>query len=149
MLPRIHSAESERTPRFAGQASLTTVHQDRTRALVRATGEWDLANVDSLAELIDRHQRSGRRFVRLDLSAVTFLDCACLDVLLDAHLRLLADRGTLVLTGVTPRIVRLLSFARLDGVLLTTSLSDLESHPDRLPAPTPRGSVVRPLVRPA
>ena len=145
MLPRIHPAST--TPTNT-RASLTTLRQDRTRALVRAVGEWDLANADALAELLQEHEKAGRRFVRLDVSAVSFLDCTCLDVLVTTHRRLLAARGTLVLTGVTPRLTRLLRLARLDRVLLTTSLSDLDTRPDHTPRRSRRG-VVRPIVRPA
>jgi anti-sigma B factor antagonist len=145
MLPRIHPTSTTRTN---ASASLTTLRQDRTRALVRAVGEWDLANAHALAELLEEHEKAGRRFVRLDVSAVSFFDCTCLEVLVAAHRRLLAARGTLVLTGVTPRLTRLLGLARLDRVLLTTSLSDLDARSDHAPRRSRRG-VVRPIVRPA
>ncbi len=99
-------------------------------------GEWDLAGADALAEALRAHERAGRRFVRLDLSAVTFLDCTCLDVLVVAHQRFLAAKGTLVLCGVTPRILRLLRLAKLDQLLLTTNLSDVDVHPDRRSEPS-------------
>jgi anti-sigma B factor antagonist len=135
------------TPRRSpGRASLRTIRQNHTRVLVRALGEWDLANADILAEMLDAHRKAGRRFVRLDLSAVTFLDGTCLSVLVTAHRRLLAARGTLVLTGVTPRVMRLLSLAGLDAVLFTASLSDLEIVDDRLIVPS-HTAVVRPLTR--
>jgi anti-sigma B factor antagonist len=127
MLPRIHPANSVHpNPR----ASLTTLRHDRSRALLRAVGEWDLANAHLLAKELDEHHRAGRRLVRLDLSAVSFLDCTCLDVLVTAHRRQLAARGTLVLTGLTPRLTRLLTLARLDKMLLTTNLSDLDTRPE-------------------
>jgi anti-anti-sigma factor len=130
MLPRIHRTSCTSTT--AG-ASLTTVRQDRTHALIRAVGEWDLANAHVLGELLEEHQKAGRRFVRLDVSAVSFLDCTCLGVLVTAHQRLLAARGALVLTGVTPRTMRLLGLAQLDRVLPTTSLSDLDARANRPP----------------
>jgi anti-anti-sigma factor len=131
MLPRIHTPRNDST-RASQRGTLTTIRQDRVRALVRAAGEWDLANAELLGELLDEHGRAGRRFVRLDVSAVTFLDCACLEVLVAAHRRLLAVRGTLVLTGVPARLTRLLRAAGLDGVLLTVSVSDLDAHTDRV-----------------
>ncbi|HEY7047713.1 MAG TPA: STAS domain-containing protein [Jatrophihabitantaceae bacterium] len=145
MLPRIHPASSTHPN---ARASLTTLRQDRSRALVRAVGEWDLANAEALAEMLEEHEKAGRRFVRLDVSAVSFLDCTCLDVLVTAHRRLLAARGTLVLTGVTPRLTRLLSLARLDRVMLTTSLSDLDARSEHAPRGSRHG-VVRPIGRPA
>ncbi len=58
--------------------------------------------------------------MRLDLSAVTFCDCAGLGVLVQAHHRFLAVRGTLLLIDVSPRMARLLTITALDEVLLTT-----------------------------
>jgi anti-sigma B factor antagonist len=130
MLPRIHPTTSTST---TTQVSLTTVRQDRTHALIRAAGEWDLANAHVLGEQLEKHEQAGHRFVRLDVSAVSFLDCTCLDVLVTAHRRLLAARGTLVITGVTPRLTRLLSLARLDQVLLTTTLRDLDARSHHAP----------------
>jgi anti-sigma B factor antagonist len=149
MLPRIHPASRTRSTTTAiptnSRGSLTTLRQDRTTALVRAVGEWDLANAHLLAEQLEEHETAGRRFVRLDVSAVSFLDCTCLEVLVAAHRRLLAARGTLVLTGVTPRLTRLIGLARLDEVLLTTDVSDLDARPDQ----SRRLSLVRPARRPA
>ena len=142
MLPRIHPENSVR-PNARG--SLTTLREDPSRVLVRAVGEWDLANAHLLDQMLAEQQEAGRRYVRLDMSAVSFLDCTCLDVLVTAHRRLLAARGTLVLTGVTPRLMRLLGLARLDRVLLTTSLSDLDVRSEH----GSRHAVVRPIVRPA
>lgn len=129
MLPRIYTA-SDTTA--TARASLTTVRQDRSHALLRAVGEWDLANADVLGELLEEHEKAGRRFVRLDVGAVSFLDCTCLDVLVTAHQRLLAAQGMLVLTDVTPRLMRLLRLARLDRVLLTTGLTDVGSRPGQV-----------------
>lgn len=146
MLTRIHPAESTTSTLTSRQASLTTLRRDRHSALVRAAGEWDLANAYRLAELLEKHETAGRRFVRLDVSSVSFLDCTCLEVLVTAHHRFLAARGTLVLTGVTPRLMRLLSLTQLDRELLTTSLADRDAHPDH-DARRSRHAVVRPLVR--
>jgi anti-sigma B factor antagonist len=118
MLPRIQPTNSTRT---TTGASLSTLRQNRTHALIRAVGEWDLANAHALGELLEQHHKAGRRFVRLDVSAVSFLDCTCLGVLVTAHQRLRAARGRLVLTGVTPRTRRLLRLAGLDRALITTS----------------------------
>jgi len=148
MLPRIHPASTERSSDSKGRGSLTTISQDRTRTLVRAAGDWDLANAEVLADALAQHERAGRRFVRLDVSAVTFLDGTCLEVLAAAHVRLLGARGTLVLTGVPARVTRLLNLAGLEQVLFTTSLSDVDVHPDRLMGPR-RTPVVRPMIRPA
>ena len=142
MLPRIHPENSVR-PNARG--SLTTLREDPSRVLVRAVGEWDLANAHLLDQMLAEQQEAGRRYVRLDMSAVSFLDCTCLDVLVATHRRLLAARGTLVLTGITPRQMRLLRLAQLDDVLLTTSLSDLDTKPTR----GRRHRIARQIERPA
>lgn len=145
MLPRIQSATSTSA---TVPGSLTTLRQDATRVVIRAVGEWDLANAPVLADVLDEHRKAGRHFVRLDLSAVSFLDCTCLDVLVTAHERLLAAQGTLMLTGVTPPLRRLLSLARLDQVLLATSLSDADAR-SRHAAAGRAHRVVRPITKPA
>lgn len=144
MLPRIHPKPSTSPTIVHPHASLTTLSQDRNRALLRAVGEWDLANADLLARQLKEHETAGRRFVRLDVGGVSFLDCTCLGVLATAHHQFLAAHGTLVLTGVTPRIMRLLSLTRLDQVLLTTSTSDLHTRPQHAEI-RPRRQAVRPI----
>lgn len=148
MLPRLHPTRNAPTTVTTTRASLTTVRQDRAHVVIRAVGEWDLANAHILAEQLDEHEKAGRRFVRLDVSDVTFLDSTCLSVLLTTHQRLLAARGTFVLTGVTPRLTRLLQLTHLDRELLTTSVADLDTRPDYGAHRSRRGSA-RPVVRPA
>lgn len=89
-------------------------------ARVSASGELDLAAADRLAAVLDEQCVPGS-LVQLDLSAVTFMDGSCLRVLDDAHRRCQATRGRLVLTGIGPRIGRLLNLTGLDRTLLTTT----------------------------
>ena len=145
MLPSTHAPCTDTPGRSLRRASLTTIRQNHSRALLRAVGEWDLANADILADRLDAQLKSGRRFVRLDLSAVTFLDCACLGVLVSVHRRLITMRGRLILTGVTPRVLRLLRLASLDDMLLATSVSDTEIIDEGLIVAGHTG-VVRPLI---
>ena len=60
-----------------------------------------------------------------------------------------ADGGTLLLTGMTPRIMRLLSLTRLEGVLLTITGSDRNVVRDPSNVPARRRSALHPIVRPA
>jgi len=60
-------------------------------------------------------------------------------------MRAKGPEATIVLTGVTPRLTRLIGLARLDDVLLTTAVSDLDARPDQ----SRRLSLVRPARRPA
>ncbi len=97
---------------------VTTERQDATSVSVRVDGELDIATRGILADALADQLRRGRRYVRLDLSGLSFCDCAGLNVFVHAHHRFLAAHGTLVLTGVGPRIHRLLTITGLDDVLL-------------------------------
>ncbi len=69
-------------------------------------------------QLIDAMGRSSAKplHIRLDLSDVTFLDRAGLNVLLRVQARLESAAGELRLVMPTPSVVRLLHQAHLDGV---------------------------------
>ncbi|HKC28685.1 MAG TPA: STAS domain-containing protein [Jatrophihabitans sp.] len=97
---------------------VTVTAADATNATVRVQGEMDLATAELVTAALDSQLTAGRRFVRLDLSALRFLDGTGLDVLVRAHNRFLAERGSLVLTGVGTRVARLLSITHLDEALL-------------------------------
>ena len=91
---------------------------DRQRATITLEGEIDVACVDPLRADLRRHLELGRRVVRVDLYAVTFIDTAVLGVLVEAHRAWLAMRGTLVLIGVDGPTLRLLRLTRLDREML-------------------------------
>lgn len=74
-----------------------------------------------LADLLEQQFAAGQRFTRLDLAQVPMIDRLGLDVLVGAHHRCLAAGGVLVLTGVGPRIARLLELTGLDRTLFTTA----------------------------
>jgi anti-sigma B factor antagonist len=79
-------------------------------------GELDLAASSSLraalAELAD-----GGHDVTLDLSAVTFIDSTALSVLVDAHTKLAAAGGRLMVTDPSLVVVRVLHLAGLFTLL--------------------------------
>jgi anti-sigma B factor antagonist len=96
-----------------------TVHADDAAhsATIVLSGDLDLAAADTLAATIAEQHRRARRYVRLDLADVTFLDATALGVLVDAHREFLARRGTLTLTGVGRPVSRLLAITGLDKML--------------------------------
>lgn len=96
---------------------LTVVDLDPLRAAICVVGELDLAARDELSAVLQQLQDSGRRIVRLDLSAAAFLDCSCLGVLVAAHRRFLDLHGLLVLSGVTGIVARVLEITGLDETL--------------------------------
>jgi anti-sigma B factor antagonist len=113
--------------------SVETVRFDAQRALVRVSGELDMATTAPLWAVLQGHLDSGRRFVRLDISAVDFLDASTLGGLTVAHHAALARRGTLVITGVRSSVARLLRLTGLDEVLFIGG----PRADDDLPPPPP------------
>ena len=100
-----------------GAFEVTAVHTGALRATVQLQGEMDLYTAELLTAVLDSQLAKGRQFVHLDLSRLTFVDCAGLRVLVLANNAFLAHRGKLVLTGVTARIARLLRITHLDEAL--------------------------------
>lgn len=103
------------------------------QAAIALRGELDFATAPTLtAELADCLS-CGYRLVQLDMSGVSFLDCAALGVLVSAHRQYLEARGTLILAGVAGRVARLLALAELDKVLLISDSYDHRSTVRRRP----------------
>ncbi len=100
--------------------SVDTVRCDATRAIIKVTGELDLTTAAPLWAVLQSHLAAGRRFLRLDLSGVTFLDATALSGITLAHQKLLASRGTLVITGVRSLVARVLRMTGLDEVLFVS-----------------------------
>lgn len=86
-------------------------------ATLRLSGELDMCSVDLFAAVLQHHIVAGRRFFRLDLGDLTFVDCAGLRGVVEAQNKLLARHGGLVLTKVSRRTARLLQITELDTVL--------------------------------
>lgn len=84
------------------ERAAVTLNFDATRASLRATGALDSGSAGVLAAAADEHIAAHRLYVRLDLSRVTSVDEAAVSVLAEIHSRLLAERGTFILTGVEP-----------------------------------------------
>jgi anti-anti-sigma factor len=83
-------------------------------AWLRASGELDLAAASRLAEILERERSQGHRFVRLDVSGVTFLDAHCLAAMVRAHQALISAHGLLILIGVDAHLEHLLKITHLD-----------------------------------
>ena len=73
---------------------------DATRAVVALQGEMDLANAGLLVGVLANQLEVGRRYVRLDVSGLEFVDACGLSAILEAHNAFLAAHGNLVLTGI-------------------------------------------------
>lgn len=101
----------------SGEFDVRTVRTDATRATLEISGRLDLRSAPLLAEVIDGHLRAGRRYLRLNVAAMTDLDREGADVLVACHDRLLGVRGTLILTGVGDTVERTLRERDLDDRL--------------------------------
>jgi len=108
-------------PADPGAFSFAVAGSDPSRVSLTATGELDLAAVGDLAALLALHEAAGRTFIRLDLSAVTFMDCSCLGVLVGVHHHLDQRKGQLILTDVSAPVARLLAVTGLSAELLVTT----------------------------
>ncbi len=108
---------------------IVAVAVEPTQATVQPDGEIDFTNAGLVAAALREQLALGHRFVRLDLSRLTFLDCAGLRVIVEAHNEFLYASGTLVLTGVGARVARLLRLTDLDKALY---VADEPSQPPRV-----------------
>jgi anti-anti-sigma factor len=97
--------------------AVETVYFDSLRANVKVVGELDLGTAAPLWAVLQGHVTSGRRFLRLDLSQVSFIDATVLSGIVGVHQELLARRGTLVLVGVRVGVARVLRLTGMDEVL--------------------------------
>jgi anti-anti-sigma factor len=114
------------------RVAVETVRFDRVRALVKVTGDLDFGTAAPLWAVLHGHVAAGRRFLRLDLSGVTFLDATALTGITRAHQDLLNRRGTLVITGVRQLVARVLRMTGLDEVLFVGGPRADDDLPDAL-----------------
>jgi anti-anti-sigma factor len=105
--------EIARTHEFEVRVQLS--HGDRTTLKLR--GELDLCSADLLDAVLKHHIATGRHHIRLDMSGLTFIDCAGLRVVVDAHNTLLLEHGRLDLVRVGSPTARLLRLTELDTAL--------------------------------
>jgi anti-anti-sigma factor len=92
--------------------------------VITVVGELDIATAPRLADTLRRART--RAPIILDLTGVTFMDCAGLHPILPAHLDAVARRAPFILV-LTPTINRLLQLA---------GVQDLGSRPGLPDAPT-------------
>ena len=110
--------------------SIETVRFDERRAVVAVHGDLDVSTAAELWSILQRHLTAGRRYLRVDLSAVTFIDAAAVTAIVEVHHEALYRRGTLVLVGVTAAVAKVLALTGVDETLFVagpglTSRADL------------------------
>jgi anti-anti-sigma factor len=96
--------------------AIVTEHHSQ-RSVLRPHGELDASNTDRLRRAISGALERHPPIIVVDLSELSFADCAGLSVLVWAH-KLLARRGhELLITGAKPAVQRLLHLTDLDTYL--------------------------------
>jgi anti-anti-sigma factor len=123
--------------RDSGSLRVLTVFVDGSRAWLQVSGELDVANSGELAVLLKRYLHAGCSTLVLDVSELTFLDCAGLRALVRTHNGCLARGGGLVLRHVGPQVARLLGLTQLDSALVIDNRSS-DSHDRACAAPIVR-----------
>jgi anti-anti-sigma factor len=113
--------------------TVTVEVPDSRRCRVRAIGTLDARTAPRLASELDAQRAASRRYARLDLSGVRFIDEGGLGVIVDAHHRFLAERGTLIITGASGCVARLLARTGIGAALFT-----IDAAPDAAPPVAPR-----------
>ncbi|MEU9113235.1 STAS domain-containing protein [Streptomyces sp. NPDC048483] len=105
-------AESHNYQEFVGH-----IREAGGTIVLELRGEWDILAVSVVAERLDALTGSQRPDLVLDVSGVTFMDCAGLGLLCRARYRARRRGGRLRLTGVTDDgwVARLLRMASMAG----------------------------------
>ena len=95
---------------------IVTEHRGR-RSVLSLRGELDVCNKDLLAGAIGSALERGARMLVVDLSALDFMDCSGLSVLVETRMQLAEGQGQLVITGSQPIVRRLFHLMGLDSYL--------------------------------
>jgi anti-anti-sigma factor len=98
--------------------TITVTTQHTLQAAVCVAGELDLASSSLLGACLENQLDTGRRYTRVDLSGVDFVDVAGLNAILDAHETYLRRRGMLILGALSPKVERLVGLVGAEDDLL-------------------------------
>jgi anti-anti-sigma regulatory factor len=96
---------------------------------VRILRDLDSAGVAALERVLDEHYSAGRRFLRISVAGVRQLSTPLIALLERTHYRMLARRGTSIITGAGPEVMRELRGLGLDEVLLVVETCADERAP--------------------
>jgi anti-anti-sigma factor len=102
--------------RTQDQLGLEVQRGGRQRVVVKLSGELDLAVAGTLQAALDA-ARPAAELVLLDLTALTFMDCAGIGVLVEEQQRAQADGYSVVVTGASGEVADLLALTGLDEQL--------------------------------
>lgn len=85
--------------------------------VLHLSGEIDVSNVDSLRRDLEALDASAQRWVRFDITGVTFLDSVALGLLARAHQQAKALGGRIQVVGASATMRRLLELSGMAFLL--------------------------------
>lgn len=92
--------------------------RDRVGAVITLDGEIDISSAEQIrAAVAECLRRPAPKSLHIDLSAVTFCDCAGIEALEWAHGKARLRRTYFSLSGVDKRLRRIFTLAHADGLL--------------------------------
>jgi anti-anti-sigma factor len=94
----------------------------RPGPVVAISGEIDIQSGPQLREQLLGIMRRHGAGLALDLTGVTFIDCAGINVLLATRRRARLEGGSLRVLRASPRVRRIIALTRLQHVLMPTAL---------------------------
>lgn len=98
-----------------------TIHHCGRRSVLRLDGELDASTEDRLRTAIGSALDHSPERLVVDLSALGFMDCSGLSVLVWAHQRCAGQGRQLLITGAQPVVQRLIHLTGLDTYLQFTA----------------------------
>ena len=123
-------ASTEARPMNASAYLAIITELDGQRSMLRLQGELDVSNRERLRRAISSALERHPPILVVDLSGLSFTDCAGVSVLVWAHKRLAGQGRGLVITGTRPVVRRLLRLTDLDTYLHLSSPEALNGDPD-------------------
>jgi anti-sigma B factor antagonist len=106
-------------------SQIAALHGDtQPELVVKISGEIDIESAPQLRDrLLGIIRWHGARLA-LDLTGVTFIDCAGINMLLATRRRTQLEGGSLRVLRASPRVRRVITLTRLDPVLMPAVLPD-------------------------
>jgi anti-sigma B factor antagonist len=98
---------------FDSDFSEIDVSYSGSEAVITLTGELDLSNAPTLHECLLEASSGGADTIEVDIARLTFIDSTGLGVLVAAQKRLKSNGGSLVISGPTARVMRVLAVSGL------------------------------------
>jgi anti-sigma B factor antagonist len=126
---------TEARPMNASTYLAVTAEHHSKRSVLRLQGELDVSSRDHLCHAISSALENHPPVLVMDLSGLSFTDCAGLSVLVWAHKRQAGCGHRLVITGAKPIIQRLLHLTGLDTYLQLSIPETMNDNPDETTYP--------------